>query len=65
MFRAIQPLTEAVRLAPHSADAHFLLGMAYLLSGPKGFASMKVQILKILDPSYPKQLADLMATVPG
>ena len=48
--RKIEELKQAIRINPDFADAHFNLGLAYVLSNDRASALEQYEILKSLDP---------------
>ena len=51
---------QAIRLKPNYADAHYFLGLAYLLIDDKGSALEEYKTLKKLDPKNVDELLNLI-----
>lgn len=60
MDDAVSELTEAVRLAPDHADAHYKLGLAYIGLRDHAGAQQELAMLEKLDPSLASLLGNLV-----
>ena len=56
MEEAIEFFKQAIRLNPNYVDAHFMLGLAYLLLNDRGSALEQYKILKSLDTELANEL---------
>jgi tetratricopeptide (TPR) repeat protein len=57
---AIEDLNQAIRIKPDYAEAHYALGIAYLVTGDKGLALEEYKILKTLDAEQANKLVTLI-----
>jgi tetratricopeptide (TPR) repeat protein len=58
---AIRAFKASLRADPDDVDAHYSLGLMYLLIGNKGAALEEYQVLKRLDDSLGKRLLDFIS----
>jgi tetratricopeptide (TPR) repeat protein len=57
---AIQAFKQVIRIKPDYADAHYGLGVAYLIIGDRGSALNEYKILKNLDNNLSNRLFNLI-----
>jgi tetratricopeptide (TPR) repeat protein len=57
---AIEAYKQAIRIKPDDAEAHYLLGITYLIIGDKDSALEEYKILKTLDVELAKELFNLI-----
>jgi len=57
---AVESYKQAIRIKPDLAEAHYKLGIAYLIKGDRGSALEEYKILKVLDPESAKKLFNLI-----